>query len=115
MIIMPNIFKDMGADVRVRVRSSVVAVKVERTVVLVLVVVTANVQHNTTRVVVAAIVQSRNAWLLVWKSQCKKECGKGLQAPLFPHPSTPKRFAFKVIFGDGSRCPRSGSKQRCCR
>lgn len=65
MIIMPNIFKDMGADVRVRVRSSVVAVKVERTVVLVLVVVTANVQHNATRVIVAAIVQSRNAWLLV--------------------------------------------------
>ena len=55
MIIMPNIFKDMRADVRVRVRSSVVAVKVERTVALVLVVVTANEHHNTTRDVEAAI------------------------------------------------------------
>lgn len=58
MIIMPNVFKDMGADVRVRVRSSVVAVKVERTVVLVLVVVTANVQHNATRVIVRVIAKN---------------------------------------------------------
>lgn len=58
MIIMPNIFKDMGADVRVRVRSSVVAVQVERTVVLVLVVVTANVQHNATRVIVRVIAKN---------------------------------------------------------
>ena len=48
----------MGADVRVRVRGSVVAVQVERTVVLVLVVVTTHVQHNTRSVVVAAIAQN---------------------------------------------------------
>ena len=47
----------MGADVRVRVRSSVVAVQVERPVVLVLVVVTAHVQHNPRRVVVAVVAQ----------------------------------------------------------
>lgn len=39
--------KDMGADVGVLVRSRVVAVQVERAVVLVLVVVTTHVQHNT--------------------------------------------------------------------
>lgn len=50
----------MGADVRVRVRSSVVAVHVESAVVLVLVVVAANVQHNARSVIVAAIALDRN-------------------------------------------------------
>jgi len=36
----------MGADVRVRVGSTVVAVQIKRAVVLVLVVVAADVQHN---------------------------------------------------------------------
>jgi hypothetical protein len=48
----------MGADVRVLVRSVVVAVQVEGTVVLVLVVVTANVQHNARGIVVAVVAQS---------------------------------------------------------
>ena len=49
---------DTGADVRVRVRRSVV-VHVEQPVVLVLVVVTAHVQHNVRRVVVAVVVTSQ--------------------------------------------------------
>lgn len=44
-----------GADVRVRVRSSVVTVQVEQTVVLVLVVVATDVQDNTRGVVVAIV------------------------------------------------------------
>ncbi len=46
----------MGADVGVLVRSLVVAVQVERTVVLVLVVVTADVENHAGSVVVAAVV-----------------------------------------------------------
>lgn len=46
----------MGADVGVLVRSLVVAVQVERTVVLVLVVVATDVQNDTGSVVVAAVV-----------------------------------------------------------
>ena len=52
-------FKDTGADVRVLVRGSVVAVQVERPVVLVLVVVTARVQHHARRVVVAIVAQEQ--------------------------------------------------------
>lgn len=48
----------MGADVRVLVRGVVVTVQVEGTVVLILVVVAANVQNNTGRIVVAAVVQN---------------------------------------------------------
>lgn len=48
-----------GADVRVRVRSGVVTVQVEQPVVLVLVVVTAHVQHHARSVVVAIIAKNR--------------------------------------------------------
>lgn len=50
----------MGADVGVLVRSLVVAVQVERTVVLVLVVVAAYVENDTRSVVVAAVVTELN-------------------------------------------------------
>ncbi len=111
--------KDMGADVGVLVRSIVVAVQIERTVVLVLVVVTAAIEHDAGRVVVRVVAQSRTPQLMVWKSRLlivvRKDMGKGTYVPLVPHaPSTPKRCALKVIFGDGSRCRRSGTKH-CCR
>ena len=48
-------YEDMGADVGVLVRSSVVAVQVEQAVVPVLIVVTTAVQHNTRSVVVAVV------------------------------------------------------------
>ena len=48
-------FKDSGADVAVLVRGGVVTVQVKRPVVLVLVVVTAHVQHNAGAVVVAVV------------------------------------------------------------
>ena len=47
----------MRADARVRVRGCVVTVKVEQSVVLVLVVVTAHVQHNAGSTVVAIIAK----------------------------------------------------------
>ena len=50
--------KDAAADVRVRV-TGVVVVHVEQPVVLVLVVVTATVQHDTAGVVVAIIQKKR--------------------------------------------------------
>ena len=59
----------MGADVGVLVRSSVVAVQVERTVVLVLVVVAATVENNAGSVVVRVVAQSRTPQLTVWKSR----------------------------------------------
>ena len=59
----------MGADVGVLVRSGVVAVQVERTVVLVLVVVTAAVENNAGSVVVRVVAQNRNPQLMVWKSR----------------------------------------------
>ena len=110
----------MGADVGVLVRSLVVAVQVERTVVLILVVVTADVQGDTGSVVVAAVVTELEHPLVVWKSRLfivagRAHVGRGLTSPLFPHPSTPKRCALKVIFGDGSRCRRTGTKPGCCR
>ena len=110
----------MGADVGVLVRSLVVAVQVERTVVLILVVVTADVQDDTGSVVVAAVVTELEHPLVVWKSRLfivagRAHVGRGLTSPLFPHPSTPKRCALKVILGDGSRCWRSCTKQRCSR
>ena len=67
---MSSQFKDMSADVLVRVRSIVVAVQVERAVVLVLVVVTANVQHHAGSVVVAVIALYRNTDL--WNGNPKK-------------------------------------------
>ena len=48
----------MGADVRVLVRGVVVAVQVERTVVLVLVVVTAAVENNARSIVVRVVAQN---------------------------------------------------------
>ena len=56
-----------GADVRVRVRSGVVTVQVEKTVVLVLVVVATDVQDNARGVVVAIVGlrQYTNTGLLV--------------------------------------------------
>ena len=54
-----SIGKVTAPDVRVRVRGGVVAVEVERAVVLVLVVVAADVQHNARGVVVAVVVQDR--------------------------------------------------------
>ena len=56
-----------GADVRVRVRSGVVTVQVEHTVVLVLVVVATDVQDNARGVVVAIVGlrQYTNTGLLV--------------------------------------------------
>ena len=63
---MQSIHKESRADVRVRVRSAVVTVHVEQPVVLVLVVVTANVQHNAGRVIVATIsTKVKNPDLLV--------------------------------------------------
>lgn len=50
----------MGADVRVRVRRAVVTVQVKSAVVLVLVVVTAHVQHNTRGIVVAIVSKNRS-------------------------------------------------------
>ena len=49
----------MGADVGVLVRSLVVAVQVERTVVLVLVVVAAYVENDTRSVVVRIVARNR--------------------------------------------------------
>ena len=57
---MSSHFKDMSADVRVGVRSLVVAVQVESAVVLVLVVIAADVQHHARSVVVAVIAPYRN-------------------------------------------------------
>ena len=54
-----TIYKEKGADVHVRVRSGVVTVQVEQTVVAVLVVVTANVQHYARSVIVAVVAHSR--------------------------------------------------------
>ena len=110
----------MGADVGVLVRSLVVAVQVERTVVLILVVVTADVQDDTGSVVVAAVVTELEHPLVVWKSRLfivagRAHVGRGLTSPLFPHPSTPKRCALKVIFGDESHGWRSCTKQRSYR
>lgn len=48
----------MGADVGVLVRRIVVAVQVERTVVLALVVVTAAVEYNAGRIVVRVVAQN---------------------------------------------------------
>ena len=59
----------MGAAVSVLVRSSVVAVQVERTMVLVLVVVTATVENDAGSVVVRVVAQSRTLQLTVWKSR----------------------------------------------
>ena len=50
--------QETAADVAVRVRGAVVAVQVERAVVLVLVVVAADVQHNPAGVVVAVVVSA---------------------------------------------------------
>ena len=50
-----NPYKDSAADVRVLVRRSVVAVQVEQPVILVLTIITTNVQHNAGGVVVAII------------------------------------------------------------
>ena len=59
----------MGAAVSVLVRSSVVAVQVERTMVLVLVVVAATVENDAGSVVVRVVAQSRTLQLTVWKSR----------------------------------------------
>ena len=59
-VAMSSLYKDMSADVRVGVRSGVVAVQVERTVVLVLVVVTTHVQHDAGSVVFAVVAYSRD-------------------------------------------------------
>ena len=92
----------MGADVGVLVRSLVVAVQVERTVVLILVVVTADVQDDTGSVVVAAVVTELEHPLVVWKSRClqlhflfrKGISGKrGLRPLVFPHPFQPPTAA----------------------
>ena len=55
---MPYHSKVAEADVAVLVRRRVVAVEIERAVILVLVVVTADVQHNAVGVVVAIVVQN---------------------------------------------------------
>ena len=57
---MSGLYKEMSADVRVGVRGSVVTVQVERTVVLVLVVVATDVQHHARSVVVAVVAPVRN-------------------------------------------------------
>ena len=57
----------MGADVRVLVRSRVVAVQVKSTVVLVLVVVATDVQHNARRVVVAIVAKRPERRPMEWK------------------------------------------------
>ena len=59
----------MGAAVSVLVRSRLIAVQVERTVVLVLVVVAATVENNAGSVVVRVVAQSRTPQLTVWKSR----------------------------------------------
>ncbi len=64
-----SLYKDMGADVRVLVRSLVVAVQVERTVVLVLVVVTTHVQHHAGSVVVAVVATGPEHRPMEWKCQ----------------------------------------------
>ena len=101
----------MGAAVSVLVRCRVVTVQVEGAVVLVLVVVTADVENDTRSVVVRVVAQSWNRVTLAWKSHyflSKVDTGKGACAPLVPRtPSTPNRCAVKVTFGDGSRGQRS--------
>lgn len=111
---------DTGADVRVRVRRSVV-VHVEQPVVLVLVVVTAHVQHNVRRVVVAVVVTSQKRNRSTTGTEPRLElvmCSLNLFqggwiAPscLRNSPPTRAQAPVKVIFGDGSRCPRSCSTQ----
>ena len=59
----------MGADVRVLVRGGVVAVQVERAVVLVLVVVTTHVQHHARSVVVAVVATVPEHRPMEWKRQ----------------------------------------------
>ena len=51
-----NFNKKSAADVAVRVRRGVVTVQVEQSIILVLVVVPTDVQHNAGRVVVAVVV-----------------------------------------------------------
>ena len=113
---------DTGADVRVRVRSGVVAVQVEQPVVLVLVVVTAHVQHNPGRVVVAVVVTSQKRNRSTTGTEPRLElfmCSLilfqgGWIAPscLRNSPPTRAQAPVKVIFGDGSRCSRTCSKRR---
>ena len=57
---------DTRADVSVRVRSGVVTVQVKQAVILILVIVTTDVQHDTRRVIVAVVVKNRIARPLVW-------------------------------------------------
>ena len=84
---------DSRADVAVRVGSGVVAVQVEQPVVLVLVVVTAHVQHNPGGVVVAVVVRKQNARPLVWRpvvySVNKNFYSRGLDRPLLLRNSPP--------------------------
>ena len=121
-----RIAMDTGADVRVRVRRSVV-VHVEQPVVLVLVVVTAHVQHNIRRVVVAVVVTSQKRNRSTTGTEPRLElvmCSLNLFqggwiAPscLRNSPPTRAQAPVKVIFGDGSRCTRPCTTQcrRPCR
>ena len=83
----------MGADVGVLVRGVVVAVQVERAVVLILVVVTAAVENNAGSVVVRVVAQNGTAdsWYGNPDSlQLHEEvCGKGTYGPPCSHTLQP--------------------------
>lgn len=84
----------MGAAVSVLVRSRLIAVQVERTVVLVLVVVAATVENNAGSVVVRVVAQSRTPQLTVWKSRllivARRDMWEGDLRPLVPTPFNPQ-------------------------
>ena len=97
-------FKDSGADVGVLVRGRVVAVQVERTVVLVLVVVAARIEHDTGRIIVAVVARAQNSELPV---QIPHSYIKGAVAP-----SACAFTPVRVTSGDGSRCWRTCPRPR---
>lgn len=124
-----SIGKVTAPDVRVRVRGGVVAVEVERAVVLVLVVVAADVQHNARGVVVAVVVQDRipiagtpttggiapnfdrrrRLTPAVFRSFVILFC---VGLPYAKGAAAPSALPFRGVFGDGTRCSRSRPRRR---
>ena len=127
-----SIGKVTAPDVRVRVRGGVVAVEVECAVVLVLVVVAADIQHNARGVVVAVVVQDRipiagtpttggiapnfdrrrRLTPAVFRSFVILFC---VGLPYAKGAAAPSALPFRGVFGDGTRRPRPRSRRRRCR
>ena len=125
-----SIGKVTAPDVRVRVRGGVVAVEVERAVVLV--VVAADVQHNARGVVVAVVVQDRipiagtpttggiapnfdrrrRLTPAVFRSFVILFC---VGLPYAEGAAAPSAHPFRGVFGDGTRRSRSRPRRRCRR